>query len=386
MTYSSTVPVTPRIALAHASVGSGHRVAAEALRDSLEACGARVDLIDALDHGVLRVDGDRATTAFTGPLAPLYDRAWRCRWFSPSEARVAPLATIMYAGLRDKLRELSPDVVACTHALPAMIAARERASGRAGYAVAGVMTDLMPHTVWPLSADLICASTEQAREALVSRGVRPDGVVVTGTPLRAAFDPGPDREKSRAEMAVPRETSLVLVVAGAAQPGPYVRFVRAVPGLVAALSAAPGVRTVIICGRDEALRRSLAIDPPESVEVHGYVADMPRYMAAADLLVGKPGGLMTAEALAVRLPMMFVGPAWGQERSNAELLVGAGAAEAVRDPSRAGVATAALAADARRLSIMRAAQDSLAKPRSAAAAAASIMRLAEDRRPSPHPE
>lgn len=39
----------------------------------------------------------------------------------------------------------------------------------------------------------------------------------------------------------------------------------------------------------------------------GYTRAMDEYMAAADLLVGKPGGLTTAEALARGLPMVRPG-------------------------------------------------------------------------------
>jgi processive 1,2-diacylglycerol beta-glucosyltransferase len=53
---------------------------------------------------------------------------------------------------------------------------------------------------------------------------------------------------------------------------------------------------------------------------------MDEYMAAADLMIGKPGGLTTSEALARGLPMVIVNPIPGQEDRNADYLLEEGAA------------------------------------------------------------
>jgi processive 1,2-diacylglycerol beta-glucosyltransferase len=49
-------------------------------------------------------------------------------------------------------------------------------------------------------------------------------------------------------------------------------------------------------------------------------------MHAADVLVTKPGGLTTSEALVARLPMVLCRPLPGQEERNARVLVESGAA------------------------------------------------------------
>src|SRR5207248_8902459 len=58
----------------------------------------------------------------------------------------------------------------------------------------------------------------------------------------------------------------------------------------------------------------------------GFTTEMDKYMAAADLLVGKAGGLTTSEALARALPMALIEPIPGQEERNADHLLEAGAA------------------------------------------------------------
>jgi processive 1,2-diacylglycerol beta-glucosyltransferase len=82
-------------------------------------------------------------------------------------------------------------------------------------------------------------------------------------------------------------------------------------------------------------------------------------MGAATLLLSKPGGLTTAEALACGLPMVILDPVGGQEERNADMLLENGAAikctevtvlahklgNLLSDPDR----LAAMSANARRL-------------------------------------
>ena len=59
----------------------------------------------------------------------------------------------------------------------------------------------------------------------------------------------------------------------------------------------------------------LTTTDPRLVSV-GFTTEMDQYMAAANLLVGKAGGLTTSEALARHLPMTLIEPIPGQEFRN----------------------------------------------------------------------
>jgi processive 1,2-diacylglycerol beta-glucosyltransferase len=100
-------------------------------------------------------------------------------------------------------------------------------------------------------------------------------------------------------------------------------------------------------------------------------------MAAADLLVGKPGGLTTAEACAAGLPMALLRPIPGQEERNAEHLCGQGAAVLrVGDELAADEATR-LAMDRGALDSMRVASSRLGRPDAAMAAARAALALVD---------
>ena len=57
-----------------------------------------------------------------------------------------------------------------------------------------------------------------------------------------------------------------------------------------------------------------------------YTKAMDEYMTASDLIVGKPGGLTTCEALAKGLVFVIVNPIPGQEERNSDHLLENGAA------------------------------------------------------------
>ena len=107
----------------------------------------------------------------------------------------------------------------------------------------------------------------------------------------------------------------------------------------------------------------------------GFTTEMDQYMAAADLMVGKAGGLTTSEALARALPMALIEPIPGQEERNADHLLEAGAAIRCNNLPAAAWKIAKLLDDPARLSRMREAARGLGRPGAAAAIAEDALRL-----------
>lgn len=90
---------------------------------------------------------------------------------------------------------------------------------------------------------------------------------------------------------------------------------------------------VAICGRNEELKtklEKLSIEKLNNERVTfkpiGFTKEMDEYMSASDLIVGKPGGLTTSEALAKGLIFCIVNPIPGQEERNSDHLLEKGCA------------------------------------------------------------
>src|SRR5207302_3182745 len=86
-------------------------------------------------------------------------------------------------------------------------------------------------------------------------------------------------------------------------------------------------QTLVVAGRNEKLRRELACgDFRRPTRVLGFVTNMHELMAVADLVITKPGGLTTSEALAMGKPLFVLNPIPGQEAANSDFLLEHGAA------------------------------------------------------------
>jgi len=98
-------------------------------------------------------------------------------------------------------------------------------------------------------------------------------------------------------------------------------------------------------------------------------------MAAADLLVGKAGGLTTSEALARALPMALIEPIPGQEERNADHLLEEGAAIRCNNLPAAAWKISGLLDDAARFARMKDAARKLGRSSAAANIAADALKL-----------
>jgi processive 1,2-diacylglycerol beta-glucosyltransferase len=119
----------------------------------------------------------------------------------------------------------------------------------------------------------------------------------------------------------------ILVSAGGFGVGPVGHLMEALARL------AHPAHVVAVCGRNESLRAELtqtveriANSSQVSFTLLGFTTEMDELMAAADLFVGKPGGLTTSEVLAKGLPMVVINPIPGQEERNSDHLLEHGAA------------------------------------------------------------
>jgi processive 1,2-diacylglycerol beta-glucosyltransferase len=112
--------------------------------------------------------------------------------------------------------------------------------------------------------------------------------------------------------------------------------------------------------------------------VIGFERDMPRRMAAAHVIVGKPGGLTVSEALAAGRPMVLVGACPGQEAMNQAWLIEQGAAIAAA-PALAGRTIGALRDQGALASLAEAAR-ARAAPRAAPRVLDVALRLADEAR------
>ena len=224
------------------------------------------------------------------------------------------------------LKKFKPDVVFCTHYLPVEILgkAREEFKGKAPLAVC-IVTDFEAHALWMGEAvDFYCVAAEETKARLVARGAVAENVVVTGIPIAAKFSGTMDTLAVRKRYGLRDDLPVLLVLGGGFGMGPVAEILKE-------LDKVPQeFQTLVVAGRNEELRRELAVhDRKHPTHVLGFVTNMHELMAVADLIITKPGGMTTSEALAKGKPRIILNPIPGHEAANSDFQLQRGAAAKV---------------------------------------------------------
>ena len=373
----------PRVLLLSATSGAGHVRAAQALEKAFLARGdCVVEHIDALQYvsKLFQRAYDKAYISMVrrAPelMGVLYDRTDR-PWHHPR--RRLALDRLNTGPMIRLLKQMQPDLCVATHFLPAEILAWLIAKKKLRARNAIVVTDYDVHAMWLCrTVDRYYLAIEEAAEYLAHLGVPREKLRITGIPIDPLFAVPVNRADARKHLALDPDATLILISAGGYGIGPVEQLVKDL------LALQKPWQIAAIAGKSEKTRKRLEEVAKTAGDLSsgaaklcpvGFTTEMEKYMAAADLMVGKAGGLTTSEALSRGLPMALIEPIPGQEERNADHLLEAGVAIRCNNLPAAAWKIAKLLDDANRLMQMREAAGRLGRPAAAAGIAEDALRL-----------
>ncbi len=217
------------------------------------------------------------------------------------------------------LAEFQPTVVACTQAFPCGIMADYKQRTGSTMPLYAILTDFVPHSYWlHQQVDRYFVGSTAAQAWLETSGIPGERIQRTGIPIDPVFAEPTDGAPRLRALGLDPAQPIVLVMGGGQGLGP-------IEQVTTALAALPeSFQLVVIAGVNAKLQRRLTKLAPNfrrRVVVLGHVQFIHDLMGVATLLVTKPGGLTTSEALAKQLPMIIVDPIPGQEAKNTQLLL-----------------------------------------------------------------
>jgi UDP-N-acetylglucosamine:LPS N-acetylglucosamine transferase len=303
------------------SVGAGHDGAAAELSRRLRALDVDAtcrDFLDAVPRAYQRVLRDGY--AFSASYAPrVFDWLFRCGERDTAVRRLTLHVCRLARGEVARWAGEGYDVVVTTFPFAAQTLGDLKRDGVLGMPVVCYLTDPAPHRLWVhprLDAHLTVT------EATAAEGSERYGVPMAAAgPLAPAAFREPvdeaDRRTLREALGVPEDHRMALLMTGSLGLGDVMASVRA-------MRAACGTVPVVLCGRNERLRRRIEAVP--GVVALGWRDDVPRLMAAADVLVHNAGGLSLTEALVAGLPAVSYEVLSGHGWANARTLASAGLA------------------------------------------------------------
>lgn len=317
-----------RILIFSASFGGGHRSAAEALsRYYREHYADEVDVrvVDFFEEfmpsvNVLAKFGYQQSVAF---FPDVFGTFFELSNTLPTNPVVHELRVMGFQRALNYIERVEPHAVISTFPVAGGVVSDIKLERP--LVSATVITDYGVHQAWLHPAtDLYFVASREVREDLVVRGLAWDRVVVSGIPVHEKFSEPLNQEDCRKYLGLTDRFTVLLTSAAG--------LTSDVRDIASELSSA-GIQVAAATGHNARLKRRLdtLAKKADHVHVYGHTPDMHRMMRAADVLVGKAGGLTVSEALSVGLPLIIYNPVPGQEIYNVDFLVNSGAGLLSRD-------------------------------------------------------
>ena len=360
-----------RLLLLSVSAGNGHvrtaqAIAAHAWRDYPQLRLQHIDMMEIVPTAFRKLYSDLYMKLASG-LPEAWGWLYRKTDCEPGHSLSGRLRRGIQRLCAQRLfREIDrfkPDVIVCTHFLPAEVLATAVTEKRLDCQVWIQVTDFDLHQMWvhPGISGYFVANDELAFR-LHHQGVARKEIVVSGIPVMPAFTTRRDRPKAAARLSLNPARFTVLLMGGGAGIGMDPIWIAEL------LKTQPQLQMIVMTGRNCALRDSLASLEhaySDRLRVIGFTEDVASLMMTSDLAITKPGGLSTSECLVCGLPMLLINPIPGQEERNAAFLMQEGVAQRADDPVTLRFRLQKLISDPERLTLMRQRAIALGKPHAA---------------------
>ena len=367
-----------RLLLMHVTTSSGHHHASRAIAQGLRRLDPQCQIInvDAFDYTsrFIRLAIMRSYLSIIRHQPDI----WEYLYDNPTiHRRVQHLRYLLHRYHARKLQQLletvQPHAIACTQAFPCGMVADFKHRHNLSIPLVGVLTDYAPHLYWlheTINAYVVPA--EEMKQRFVSNGVNERRIEVLGIPVNPSFLDPVDRQTVYAQFGLDPKIPVILVMGGGGGFGPLRELMLSLDRL------ANPCQFVVLAGTNQALLAWFRHHRfQHRVLANGYVDAVPQLMAVSSLLITKPGGLTTAEALAKKVPLLIVTPIPGQEMCNARYLLAQGAAIQLESPQGGREVVARLLTDSQQLARLRENAERLAHPESALRIAKLLLELAD---------
>jgi len=313
-----------KILILSATFGDGHKQVAKAISEAVEytlpnASPIILDIMEWIHPYLYPVSlfvYKRGIKRFPQVYSYFYKKTRVKNSFS---TKLNSLFTFGLQTMLEVIQRIRPRVVVSTYPFAAGIISKLKEQGLINIPAVTIITDYTDHSYWihPYT-DLYIVGSNQVRDRLISLGIEDDKIKNTGIPVRQRFIKSQPRELLLDKYGMRSKKFTILIMGGGDG------FIGKGRSTFRALeSVSQTLQLIIVCGRNRKLKKQLGLklkNYKHDVLLLGFCENIQELMAISDLMITKPGGVTTSEALAMGLPLLIYHPLPGQEEDNAEFL------------------------------------------------------------------
>lgn len=220
------------------------------------------------------------------------------------------------------VEDYNPDVIVSSHESPSGMVAHLKQEYGLKKELIGIVTDFRAHPFWVYKEiDKYMVPNQFTMSYLMKEGVSPEKIYITGIPVDLRFTESYDKIKLRDKFHLDHNRFTILLMGSWLDIG--------IDTLFEFLNETSlPIQVIAVSGKNKNLQEKLEkIRDKASIPVivFGFINNVYEMMYSSDMIITKPGGLISSETLAAGLPMIIVNPIPGQEEFNALYLVTEGA-------------------------------------------------------------
>lgn len=309
-----------KVLLLSCSTGEGHNHCAKAVQQQLEAKGVQADFFDMLhlfgEPGPIHME--QLLNVISTRIPRLFGLMYKAGEKVSSLGVTSPIYLINSnygRKLCDLINENGYDAVVCSHLFPMETLTFIRKHYGLEARCYGILSDYtcIPFLV-ETELDAYFLPHEKVRRECEKAGIPTDRLIVTGMPVAMSFRTDVSKQEARGMLGIPGEKKMYLVMTGGIGCGDAI-------GLCDKLTEIPDedMLLCVLAGRNQELQERLNARYLNrfNVRVIPFTDQVSLYMRAADVLLSKAGGISSAEAAIVNVPLVHTMMIPGVETINA---------------------------------------------------------------------
>lgn len=357
-----------KVLLMYISEVSGHHNATIAIENALRVLDPRTEILNLNAFNYTNPISEKLINAAYMGVIKKMPHIWDFLYDNPAVVKNTKrlkeaIHKANFRKLKVLFEEFNPDVVVCTQAFPCGMVADYKKFYNINLTLVGVLTDFAPHSYWIYDeVDYYVVGNNEARTRFVNEGIPENKIKILGIPIDPKFSIPQIKEKIVRALKIDPNLPTILVMGGGQGIGPIKHIVSQLSRLHLLFNL------IVVAGRNKKLvswLKKKELYSHKKLIVFEYVNNIEELMEIASVIITKPGGLTTAEALAKGLPMIIVRPIPGQEANNTEYLLRKGVGIEIDEIEDINPRVKSLLTDQNKIGEMRVSARELGKPRSA---------------------
>lgn len=344
------------------TAGNGHNSAANAVKESLETNGAEAKVVDLLheycDSKTFIWIQEKGYALACQYLVGVFNAFFRhYQKSNPKKYYKSPVQLgimDLYDKLLNLINEYKPDAIYCSHFLPCVMITNLRKLYPIPAKVYSFVFDYAVCPFWEAATgiDYLLVPNEKYYAIMIEKGFKQEQLLPYGLTVNEKFSKKIDKRQAREQLGLKDDVFTVLVMFGG---GFWSGNYKIVKNLIKHIKGR-SLQIVVANGRDEKSKKKidkLKYDNSIKIINYGFSKNVDVLMSAADVIVGKAGGVSVTESLNKYPPMICCKKLPEQEKVNVNMLVSEGAARQYKNDKMLINVISELLNNPRQLIIMR---------------------------------